>query len=76
MRLALPPEAEGAYNRAAYMPRQRELAIIWADMLSEGLPEPLVLIELPVKELGPHSRRRLPQPVDAEFRFPVSRRTA
>lgn len=31
-------EVEGAYNRALYLPRRRELAQIWADMLMEGLP--------------------------------------
>src|SRR3546814_10544736 len=30
-------KVEGAYNRAAYMPRRRELATIWSDMLSDGL---------------------------------------
>jgi hypothetical protein len=69
-------KVEGVYNRAAYMPRRRELAAIWADMLSEGLPEPVVLIERPVKEVGGHSRRRLPPPVDADFRFPMRRRAA
>jgi len=29
---------EGAYNRTLYMPRRRELAHIWADMPSAGLP--------------------------------------
>ena len=62
---------EAAYNRAAYMPRRRELAQVWANMLSEGLPEARVLIERPSKAIGEHSRRRLPQPVSAEFRFPV-----
>lgn len=32
------PGVEGIYNRAAYMPRRRELAQIWADMLLDGLP--------------------------------------
>lgn len=67
---------EGAYNRAAYMPRRRELAVIWANMLSEGLPDPAVLVNRPVKEVGSHSRRRLPLPVEPDFRFPVRRRTA
>lgn len=31
---------EPIYNRAAYMPRRRELAQDWADMLMEGLPAP------------------------------------
>jgi integrase len=67
-------KVEGVYNRAAYMPRRRELACVWADMLSNGLPEPNVLIERPAKEVGAHSRRRLPPPVDTGFRFPVLRR--
>ncbi|HEX7877420.1 MAG TPA: integrase arm-type DNA-binding domain-containing protein [Sphingobium sp.] len=29
---------EAAYNRAAYMPRRRELAQEWADMLMKGMP--------------------------------------
>jgi integrase len=69
-------KVEGVYNRAAYMPRRRELAAIWADMLSEGLPEPAMLVERPVKEISEHSRRRLPPPVGAEFRFPMRRRAA
>jgi integrase len=40
---------EGAYNRAAYMPRRRELAQVWAEMLSEGLPDPTTLVERPAK---------------------------
>ncbi len=31
-------KVEGAYNRAAYMPRRRELAQQWADILLEDLP--------------------------------------
>lgn len=61
--------SEGAYNRAAYMPRRRELATIWADMLSEGLPDPVLLIDRPVKAVGEYSRRKTLPPVDAEFRF-------
>ena len=61
---------EVAYNRAAYMPRRRELATVWADMLSDGLPAPVSLVERPAKETGMRSRRRIPQPVDLEFRFP------
>lgn len=62
---------EGAYNRAAYMPRRRELAQIWADMLTTSLPSPLVLVERPSKPTGDHSRRRIPQPVTEDFRFPL-----
>lgn len=69
-------KVEGAYNRAAYMPRRRELAAVWADMLSEDLPDPAVLVDRPAKEIGPRSRRRLPPPVDMEFRFPTRRRAA
>lgn len=69
-------KVEGAYNRAAYMPRRRELAAIWADMLSEGLPEPTILIERPAKAIGEHSKRRLPDTATTGFRFPVRRRAA
>ncbi|GAY19635.1 integrase [Sphingobium fuliginis] len=64
-------KVEGAYNRAAYMPRRRELALIWAAMLSDGLPDPEVLVERPSKVMGEHSRRRLPAPVGVDFRFPA-----
>jgi len=67
-------KVEGAYNRAAYMPRRRELAKVWADMLSKGLPDPVALVGRPVKDLGLRSRRRLPSPVEPDFRFPVRRR--
>ena len=67
-------KVEGAYNRAAYMPRRRELAKVWADMLCKGLPDPVALVGRPVKDLGLRSRRRLPSPVEPDFRFPVQRR--
>ncbi|OZA18858.1 MAG: hypothetical protein B7X90_10795 [Novosphingobium sp. 17-62-19] len=38
-----------------------------AAMLSEGLPDPLVLTERPAKAMGEHSRRQLPAPVDADL---------
>ena len=63
-------KVEGAYNRAAFMPRRREIASMWAEMLSEGLPKPVILVERPAKATGPQSRRRLVAPVGAEFRFP------
>ncbi|MGH6614830.1 tyrosine-type recombinase/integrase [Sphingomonas sp.] len=69
-------KVEGAYNRAAYMPRRRELAQVWADLLCDGLPAPFVLVERPAQPLGAHSRRFNPLAVDAEFRFPMRRRTA
>ncbi|MGN6820467.1 MAG: tyrosine-type recombinase/integrase [Sphingomonas sp.] len=70
-------KVEGVYNRAAYMPRRRELAQIWADMLCEGLPDPFVLVARsarPVSTVG--SRRFKPAPVGLEFRFPTRRRAA
>jgi integrase len=69
-------KVEGVYNRAAYMPRRRELACLWANMLSEGLPDPTILVDRPVRDVGPHSRRRLPAPVETGFRFPRIRRAA
>jgi len=33
-------KVEGAYNRAAYMPRRRELAQEWADLLLDGFCDP------------------------------------
>ncbi len=66
-------KVEGAYNRAAYMPRRRELATVWADMLCEGLPDPVVLVERSSRETGDRSRRRIPSPVGVEFRFPTRR---
>lgn len=38
-------EVEGAYNRALYLPRRRELAQEWADMLLEGFPPAEELLE-------------------------------
>lgn len=63
-------KVEGAYNRAAYMPRRRELAQTWAKMVSEGLPSPIVLVARPAKPTSDHSRRRLPSPVPDDFQFP------
>jgi integrase len=66
-------KVEGAYNRAAYLPRRRELAQIWANLLVEGLPMPLVLVERPSKVTGENSRRRLPEPLTEDFQFPHMR---
>lgn len=62
---------ESAYNRAAYMPRRRELAEAWADMLTEGLPAPVVLNDRPARTTGSNPRRRMPSPVPSDFRFPL-----
>lgn len=37
-------DVEAAYNRASYMPRRREIAQTWADLLFEGLRPPETLI--------------------------------
>lgn len=63
-------KVEGAYNRAAYMPRRRELARIWAGMLTDGLPPARVLVERPAKPMVEGARRRVPEPVAKGFRFP------
>ena len=44
-----PAGVESRYNRAAYMPRRRELAQEWADLLLEGAPGPETLVEGPRK---------------------------
>ena len=69
-------KVESAYNRAAFMPRRREIASTWADMLTDGLSGPAVLIERPAKPIGPHSCRRVPRPVGDDFRFPEIRHAA
>jgi hypothetical protein len=69
-------KVEGAYNRAAYMPRPRELAQAWADMLSDGLPEPGTLVERPAQAIGARPRRSFAFRLDADFRFPVRCRAA
>lgn len=66
-------KVEGAYNRAAYLDRRRELAVLWADMLVEELPPPRALVERSAKVALPTSRRRPPPPVPTGFQFPTSR---
>lgn len=43
----VPAGVEASYNRAGYMPRRRELAQEWADLLTATLPHPSTLIEGP-----------------------------
>lgn len=43
-------KVEGAYNRAAYMGRRRELAEVWGEMVMRDLIEPAALLPLPVKK--------------------------
>lgn len=65
-----PGKVEGAYNRAAYLPRRRELAQIWADILSATLPAPQLLLDRPSRALALHSRRRSSAPAGAALRHP------
>jgi len=69
-------KVEGVYNRAAYMPRRRELAMIWANLLSDGLPDPAVLTQRPTKFIGDRSRRHMPGQAGEDFQFPKWRRSA
>ena len=39
--------SEGAYNRAAYMDRRRELLSMWANMLLDGFPAPAKMLGWP-----------------------------
>ena len=43
----IPSGVESRYNRAAYMPRRRQIAQEWADLLCEGLPAPVTLLDIP-----------------------------
>jgi integrase len=68
----VPPEkVEGAYNRAAYLDRRRELAIIWADMLTQNLPPPAVLFARPSRGTGRYPRRHPPTALPASTPFPA-----
>ncbi|APZ98040.1 integrase [Sphingopyxis sp. QXT-31] len=42
-------KVEGAYNRASYMPRRREIAQAWADIITEGLEAPAEHIGKPIR---------------------------
>lgn len=44
-----PNKVEGAYNRAAFMPRRREIAQDWADMIMAGLPDASVHLGKPMR---------------------------
>lgn len=43
----VPDGVEAAYNRAAYMPRRRQLAQEWADLLTQDLVDPAELLTGP-----------------------------
>jgi hypothetical protein len=42
-------KVEGAYNRAEYMARRRELAIEWADLITVGLCDPMEHLGKPIR---------------------------
>lgn len=62
---------EGAYNRAAYLPRRRELAGIWSSLISDGLPDPQILVDRSVRPVCSTSRRRVVPAAGDDFRFPT-----
>jgi len=64
-------KVESVYNRAAYMPRRREIARIWADKLTEGLPPPAELVGRVARESKLGQQRKPLPTVPASFRFPV-----
>ncbi|WP_294261969.1 hypothetical protein [uncultured Sphingomonas sp.] len=43
----VPEGMEASYNRAAYLPRRREMAQEWADLLMEGMMPAMTLLEGP-----------------------------
>jgi integrase len=53
--------SEGAYNRAEYMPRRREIAQAWADLIIVDLEPPEAQIGRPIRwaETGPRAAREL-----------------
>ncbi|WP_084455022.1 tyrosine-type recombinase/integrase [Novosphingobium rosa] len=64
-------KVEGAYNRARYMKRRREIAAIWADMLTKDLPPPGTLLIAPAREeSGACTWRRIPVPLPKKASFP------
>jgi integrase len=53
-------QTESAYNRAAYMPRRREIAMLWADKLCANLPAADTLVTKPCRtQKGPFWRPAL-----------------
>lgn len=60
---------EGAYNRAAYMERRRELACEWARMLVPGLLEPAALLPLKRKHRFGHERVARLKPARPQLRL-------
>ena len=64
-------KVESVYNRAAYMPRRREIARIWADKLTEGLAPPAELVGRVARESKLGQKRKPLPTVPGSFRFPV-----
>ena len=62
-------KVEGAYNRAAYMERRRELACEWARMLVSGLLEPAALLPLKRKHRFGHERASRMKPGRPQLRL-------
>jgi integrase len=56
-------KVEGAYNRAAYMQRRREIAQIWADILLDGLPSPSAFLGQPMRWAYTSPKPRTPAAV-------------
>lgn len=52
-------KVEGAYNRAAYLPRRRQIAQIWAQMISLGITEPINLLPLLRQRANPLFRLKI-----------------
>lgn len=53
-------KVEGAYNRAEYMPRRREIAQAWADLVTVDLEPPAALLGRPIRyaDTSPKGPRR------------------
>lgn len=64
-------KVERAYNRAAYLERRRELALIWADMITKDLPPPEVLLRRPSRGTGRKPSRRSCVALPADVPFPL-----
>lgn len=47
----IPDGVEASYNRAAYLPRRREIAQEWADMLLKDMPPAMALLEGPRRQV-------------------------
>jgi integrase len=57
-------KVEGAYNRAGYMPRRREIAQAWGDLIVKDLPDPEAHIGQPIRwaDTSPKGPRQCAHP--------------